>query len=145
MTENFLNNISNNSSELFPEITKKEINNNESAFTGTKIYNKSNEINNSSKFIINKFSNIVNISENKILNSLNNNESKNIPGPSFNEQINNKENEIIPENEIKNSHSKGDDCSDLIHEVTQKEINNNKAFTGTKIYDKSNEIDNSGK
>ena len=38
------------------------------------------------------------------------------------------------------------DCSKLIHEITQKEINNNeKTFTGTKTYDKSNEISNSGK
>ena len=75
---------------------------------------------------------------------MNNNESKKIPAPSFNEQINIKENEIISENEFKNSQSKENDCSDLIHEITQKELNN-KTFTGTKIYDKSNEIDNSGK
>ena len=151
MSEKKQNNISINFSELFPEIIQKEMNNNESTFTITKIYDKSNKLDNSSRFIINKSLNIINISENKILNTLNNNESKNIQRPSFNEQINNKENEIIPENEIiqeneiKNSHSKEDDCSDLIHEVTQKEINNNKTFTGTKIYDKSNEIDNSGK
>ena len=70
---------------------------------------------------------------------MNNNESKKIPEPSFNELINNKE------NEFRNSLLKDDDCSDLIHEIIQKEINNNKTFTGTKIYDKSNENDNSGK
>ena len=38
------------------------------------------------------------------------------------------------------------DCSKLFHEITQKEINNNeKTFTATNIYDKSNEINNSGK
>ena len=68
-----------------------------------------------------------------------------MPDSSFNEQVNNKENEIIQENELKNSSSKEDYCSELFHEKTQNEINNNKAFTGTKIYDKSNEIDYSGK
>ena len=69
-----------------------------------------------------------------------------IPDSSFDEQVKNKENEIIQENELKNSNSKEDYCSELFHEKTQNEINNNiKTFTGTKIYDKSNEIDNSGK
>ena len=68
-----------------------------------------------------------------------------IPDSSFNEQVKNKENEIIQENELKNSNSKEDYCSELFHEKTQNEINNNKTFTGTKIYDKSNEIDYSGK
>ena len=77
---------------------------------------------------------------------MNNNESKNIPGPSFNEQINNKENEIIQENELKNSNSKEDYCSELFHEISQKEINNNeRTFTGTKIYDILNDVDNSSK
>ena len=69
-----------------------------------------------------------------------------IPDSSFNEQVNNKENEIIKENELKNSNSKEVYCSELFHEKTQKEMNNNvKTFTGTKVYDKSNEIDYSGK
>ena len=69
-----------------------------------------------------------------------------MPDSSFNEQVNNKENEIIQENELKNSSSKEDSCSALFHEKTQNEINNNeKTFTGTKVYDKSNEIDYSGK
>ena len=67
-----------------------------------------------------------------------------MPDSSFNEQVNNKENEIIQENELKNSSSKEDHCSSLFHEKTQKE-NNEKTFTGTKVYDKSNEIDYSGK
>ena len=38
------------------------------------------------------------------------------------------------------------DCSELIHEITQKEINNNeRAFTGSLIYDNSKEINISGK
>ena len=49
-----------------------------------------------------------------------------MPDSSFNEQVNNKENEIIQENELKNSSSKEDYCSALFHEKTQKEINNNK-------------------
>ena len=65
-----------------------------------------------------------------------------MPDSSFNEQVNNKENEIIQENELKNSSSKEDSCSALFHEKTQ---NNEKTFTGTKVYDKSNEIDYSGK
>ena len=37
-------------------------------------------------------------------------------------------------------------CSELFHELTQNEINNNeRTFTGTNIYDKSTEIDSSGK
>ena len=48
-----------------------------------------------------------------------------MPDSSFNEQVNNKENEIIQENELKNSSSKEDYCSALFHEKTQKEINNN--------------------
>ena len=66
-----------------------------------------------------------------------------MPDSSFNEQVNNKENEIIQENELKNSSSKEDSCSALFHEKTQN--NNEKTFTGTKVYDKSNEIDYSGK
>ena len=38
-----------------------------------------------------------------------------MPDSSFNEQVNNKENEIIQENELKNSSSK-EDCSALFHE-----------------------------
>ena len=69
-----------------------------------------------------------------------------MPDSSFNEQVNNKENEIIQENELKNSSSKEDYCSALFDEKIQKEINNNeKTFTGTIVYDKSNEIDYSGK
>ena len=49
MSENISNNISSNYSELIHEITQKEINNNERTFTGTKIYDKSKEINNSGK------------------------------------------------------------------------------------------------
>ena len=38
------------------------------------------------------------------------------------------------------------DCSELIHAITQKEINNNeRAFTGTLIYNNSKEINSSGK
>ena len=59
-----------------------------------------------------------------------------MPDSSFNEQVNNKE------NELKNSSSKEDYCSALFHEKTQ---NNEKTFTGTKVYDKSNESDYSGK
>ena len=51
---------------------------------------------------------------------MNNNEPKKIPAPSFNEQINIIENEIISENEFKNSQSKENDFSDLIQEITQK-------------------------
>ena len=37
-------------------------------------------------------------------------------------------------------------CSELIHETTQNQINNNeKTFTWTKIYDKSNDEDNPSK
>ena len=72
------------------------------------------------------------------------NKSLKIPDNSFYEQVKNKENEIIQENELKNSSSKEDYCSALFHEKTQKE-NNEKTFTGTKVYDKSNEIDYSGK
>ena len=68
-----------------------------------------------------------------------------MPDSSFNEQVNNKENEIIQENELKNSSSKEDHCSSLFHEKTQEINNNDKTFTGTKVYDKSNEIDYSGK
>ena len=155
MSENNQNNISNDYSELFHEINQKEININKRTSTGTKKNDKSNDIYNESKPLINNFPNLENITENKILNSLNNNESKKIPTKSFNEQINNNENEFISENEFKNSNSKEDDFSELIHEITQKEINNNKTFTGSKIYNKSNEtksnetksneIDNSGK
>ena len=67
-----------------------------------------------------------------------------MPDSAFNEQVNNKENEIIQENELKNSSSK-EDCSALFHEKTQEINNNEKTFTGTKVYDKSNEIDYSGK
>ena len=67
-----------------------------------------------------------------------------MPDSSFNEQVNNKENEIIQENELKNSSSKEDSCSALFHEKTQEINNSEKAFTGTKVYDKSNEIDYSG-
>ena len=59
-----------------------------------------------------------------------------MPDSSFNEQVNNKENEIIQENELKYSSSKEDYCSALFHEKTQKEINNNeKTFAGTEVYD----------
>ena len=38
------------------------------------------------------------------------------------------------------------DCSELIHEMIQKEINNNeRTFTGTLIYNNSKEINSSGK
>ena len=38
------------------------------------------------------------------------------------------------------------DSSELIHEITQKEINNNeRTFTGTLIYNNSKEINSSGK
>ena len=38
------------------------------------------------------------------------------------------------------------DCSELIYGITQKEINNNeRAFTGTLIYNNSKEINSSGK
>ena len=37
-------------------------------------------------------------------------------------------------------------CSELIHEITKKEINNNeRPFTGTLIYNNSKEINSSGK
>ena len=69
-----------------------------------------------------------------------------MPDSSFNEQVNNKENEIIQENELNNTSSKEDYCSELFYDTTQKEITKNeKTFTGTKVYDKSNEIDYSGK
>ena len=55
MSENNQNNISNNHSELFHEINQKEIKINQITFTGTKINNKSNGIDNSSKYIINIF------------------------------------------------------------------------------------------
>ena len=58
-----------------------------------------------------------------------------MPDSSFNEQVNNKE------NELKNSSSKEDYCSELFYDIN----NNEKTFTGTKVYDKSNEIDYSGK
>ena len=35
--------------------------------------------------------------------------------------------------------------SELFYEISQKENNDKKSFIGTKIYDSSNEIDNSGK
>ena len=35
--------------------------------------------------------------------------------------------------------------SELFHKISQKEKNNEKTFTGTKLYINSNEIDNSGK
>ena len=70
----------------------------------------------------------------------------NILSPFSNEQKINKDNVIIPVNEIKNSYLKKDDCSELIHEITQKEMNNNEnSFTGTKIFNKSNEMNNSSK
>ena len=37
------------------------------------------------------------------------------------------------------------DYSELIHGITQKEINNNERATGTLIYDNSKEINSSGK
>ncbi len=43
MSEKSLNNISNHCSALFNEKTQNEINNNEKTFTGTKVYDKSNE------------------------------------------------------------------------------------------------------
>ena len=46
MSEKSQNNISNNFSELFHNTTQT---NNEKTFTGTKIYDKSNEIDNTSK------------------------------------------------------------------------------------------------
>ena len=52
MSEKSLNNISNHGSELFYDFydtTQKEINNNEKTFTGTKVYDKSNEIDYSGK------------------------------------------------------------------------------------------------
>ena len=49
MSEKSLNNISNLGSELFYDTTQKEINNNEKTFTGTKVYDKSNEIDYSGK------------------------------------------------------------------------------------------------
>ena len=64
--------------------------------------------------------------------------------PSSIEQVINKKNEIIPVNEIKNSYLTENNGSKLIHEITQKEIKENE-FTGTNIYDNSNEINNSGK
>ncbi len=45
MSEKSLNNISNHGSELFYD----KINNNEKTFTGTKVYDKSNEIDYSGK------------------------------------------------------------------------------------------------
>ena len=46
----------------------------------------------------------------------------------------------------KTSNNASNDFSKLIHDITHNEINNNdKTFTGTKIYDKSNELNNSGK
>ena len=48
MSEKSLNNISNHGSALFHEKTQ-EINNNEKTFTGTKVYDKSNEIDYSGK------------------------------------------------------------------------------------------------
>ena len=49
MSEKSLNNISNHGSELFYDITQKEITNNEKTITGTKVYDKSNEIDYSRK------------------------------------------------------------------------------------------------
>ena len=49
MSEKSQNNISNNFSELFHNTTQNEIINNEKTFTGTKIYDKSNEIDYSGK------------------------------------------------------------------------------------------------
>ena len=49
MSEKIQNNISSDCSELIHEITQKENSKNENSFTGTKIFNKSNEINNSGK------------------------------------------------------------------------------------------------
>ena len=49
MSENTSNNISNDCSELIHELTDKQINNSERTFTGTLIYNNSNEIDNSGK------------------------------------------------------------------------------------------------
>ena len=49
MSQKNQNNISNDCSELFNEIFQKELNNNEKTFIGTKIYDISNEIDNSSK------------------------------------------------------------------------------------------------
>ena len=49
MSEKSLNNISNLGSELFYDTTQKEINNNEKTFTGTIVYDKSNEIDYSGK------------------------------------------------------------------------------------------------
>ena len=47
MSEKSLNNISNHGSELFYDTTQKEITN--KTFTGTKVYDKSNEIDYSGK------------------------------------------------------------------------------------------------
>ena len=55
-----------------------------------------------------------------------------------------KSNYIDNINEIKNSYLTENNGSKLIHEITQKEIKENE-FTGTNIYDNSNEINNSGK
>ena len=60
---------------------------------------------------------------------------------SHNEQVINIENEINQENINKNSDSKKDHCSELFHGRTLIE----RTFTGTYIYDKSKEMDNSGK
>ena len=49
MSEKSLNNISNHGSELFYDTTQKQITNNEKTFTGTKVYDKSNEIDYSGK------------------------------------------------------------------------------------------------
>ena len=46
----------------------------------------------------------------------------------------------------KTKNNASSDCSKLIHDITQNEINNNeKSFKGTNIYDKTNEVNNSGK
>ena len=45
----------------------------------------------------------------------------------------------------KTKNNSSSDCSKLIHDITQKEISNNEnTFTGTKIFDESNEINNLG-
>ena len=49
-------------------------------------------------------------------------------------------------NQINTSNNISSNCSELIHEITQKEINNNeRTFTGTLIYNNSKEINSSGK
>ena len=68
------------------------------------------------------------------------------PDHSSNEQVINKGNEIILLKGIKNINLKDDNSySGPIHEITQKEVNNNESsVTKNNVYVESNEIDNSG-